>query len=52
MRTLTAAGWDACIVWECETKNQTLLAKQVSQFLNMPMRSGALGIRVRGGQGH
>jgi len=33
---LRALGWDALVIWECQTKNEESLRKVVSDFLNRP----------------
>ena len=34
LRWLRKAGWKVMIVWECETKNATRLAKSIEKFLS------------------
>lgn len=33
LRELQALGWDALVIWECETKNLTTLRSQLVTFL-------------------
>lgn len=33
LRKLRKAGWKVMIIWECETKNATYLAKKIERFL-------------------
>lgn len=35
-RRLRRTGWGVCVVWECETRNITLLESELSEFLGVP----------------
>ncbi len=37
---LTKQGWDALIVWECQIKDQTILAKRLVRFLEKASFNG------------
>lgn len=33
IQTLTEAGWDALVIWECQTKDKIVLAHKITDFL-------------------
>jgi G:T-mismatch repair DNA endonuclease (very short patch repair protein) len=34
MAALEASGWKMLVVWECETRNETVLARRLRRFLD------------------
>jgi DNA mismatch endonuclease (patch repair protein) len=36
LKKLKAAGWDICVIWECETRDAEALTARLKTFLESP----------------
>jgi len=48
IKQLTAAGWTALIIWECETRTEPRLARRTARFLESPQNESTKPARARG----